>query len=200
MKIINLGEGSKMYTSNVYFVLGTWNTLDDVNTLIDVGRDPFVIEQINDTWTGVGKHKVDKVKVVLTHSHYDHTSLLPQIRENFKPQVHAFSVSLEGVDHLLEDEQVLRLGDKMFEVIHTPGHSTDSICLYCHEEHILFSGDMPIRINTVNGSYDNSFFQALQKICRRDIRVIYPGHGPPLFNRCNEMLYVSLSNVKKSMA
>ncbi len=39
MKIINLTEKSTVYTANVYFILGSWNALPDVNTLIDVGRD-----------------------------------------------------------------------------------------------------------------------------------------------------------------
>ena len=47
MKIINLTEKSTVYTANVYFILGNWNALPDVNTLIDVGRDPQIIEKIN---------------------------------------------------------------------------------------------------------------------------------------------------------
>ena len=56
MKILNLTEKSNVYTSNVYFVLGTWNALPDVNTLVDVGRDPAVIEAIKNASTGVGKN------------------------------------------------------------------------------------------------------------------------------------------------
>lgn len=195
MKIINLTEKSKLYTSNVYLVLGTWNALDDVNTLVDVGRDPSIIEKINYASTGVGKRKVDQV--ILTHNHYDHVSLLPQIREVFKPKVYAFSASLKGVDLHLKDGQILRLGDRMFEVIHTPGHSSDSICLYCEENGVLFAGDTPLIINSANGSYDKSFVQVLEKICSRDIKAIYPGHGPSLLDKCNERLHDSLENVKK---
>ncbi|MEA1943993.1 MAG: MBL fold metallo-hydrolase, partial [Euryarchaeota archaeon] len=69
MKVLNLTSDSKMYTSNVYLITGTWNAIDDLNTLVDVGRDPSVIEKINNASTGVGKKRVEQV--VLTHSHYD---------------------------------------------------------------------------------------------------------------------------------
>jgi len=197
MKIINLTEKSEIYTSNVYLVLGNWNTLDDLNTLVDVGRDPSVIERLKNTWTGVGKHKVDQV--ILTHNHYDHVSLLPRIRTNYAPQVYAFSDSLKGVDHLLEDGQILRLGDRTCEIIHTPGHSSDSICIYCEQDNILLAGDTPLIINSTNGSYDRSFVEALEKICSRDIQAIYPGHGMPLLDNCNKRLSTSLTNVKKSI-
>ena len=85
MKIINLTEKSSIYTSNVYLITGSWNTISDQNTLIDVGRDPAVIEEILNASTGVGKRRLDQV--ILTHSHYDHASLLPKIKENFGPVV-----------------------------------------------------------------------------------------------------------------
>ena len=111
MKILNLTSDSKMYTSNVYLITGTWNAINDLNTLIDVGRDSSVIEKINNASTGVGKHRVEQV--VLTHSHYDHASLLPQIKKTFKPEVYAYSSSLEGVDHLLKDGDMLKLKDRI---------------------------------------------------------------------------------------
>lgn len=196
MKIINLTEKSKSYTSNVYLVLGTWNAIDDVNTLVDVGRDPSAIEKINEISTGVGKRKVEQV--VLTHSHYDHTGLLPQIREVFKPRVYAFSPSLKGVDRLLKGGETLKLGDRMFEVIYTPGHSNDSICLYCKEDRVLFVGDTPVKIISTDGSYEESFVQALETLCRKDIQTIYFGHGTPLLHGCNEVIRTSLKNVRKS--
>ena len=45
--------------------------------------------------------------------------------------------------------------------IHTPGHTEDSICLYCKAEGVLFSGDMPLVINAVGGSYEDGFVCAV---------------------------------------
>lgn len=197
MKIINLTENSTVYTSNVFLVLGTWNALPDVNTLIDVGRDPTVIEKINNASTGVGKKRIEQV--VLTHSHYDHAGLLPMIRSQFMPDVYAFSPYLENVDHVLRDGDGLKFGDRMFEVIHIPGHSQDSICLYGEEDRVLFVGDTPVIINRPGDTYQEEFVNALEKICQKDVRALYFGHGYPLLENCNARLQASLENVMKSL-
>lgn len=177
MKVINLTKDSLIYTSNVYLLLGDHNTLDDVNTLIDVGRDPSIIEKIKAAPTGVGKKQVDQV--ILTHSHYDHTSMLDEVRRVFNPRVLAFSASLEGVDHRLVGGERLRAADTRIEVIHTPAHTEDSICLFDEPSGGLFVGDSPVVINSPDQNYDHRFVLALEKICRRNVRTIYPGHGAP---------------------
>jgi len=194
MKIINLTIDSNTYTSNVYFLLGDWKGVDDVNALIDVGRDPSIIKKIKELDTGVGKKRVEKV--VLTHGHYDHVSLLPTIKDEFDPKVYAFH-SFNGVSHALRNGQTLKLADRWFEVIHTPGHTNDSICLYCAQEAVLFSGDAGLIITTTNGSYHEAFISALERIARRNIKGIYPGHGDPITDNAKRLIYMSLDNVRK---
>ncbi len=194
MKIFNLTSNSKVYTSNAYLILGSWNALADVNTLIDVGRDVSVIERIKEINTGVAKKKV--AQVVLTHSHFDHVGALKLIKKEYSPAVYAFSESLDGVDHILKDGDNLKIGDRNFEVIHTPGHSCDSICLYCEEDGAVFAGDTPLIINSCGGTYERPFVDALKKLSRRSIKVIYFGHGPPLLKNCNARLKSSLQNIK----
>ena len=88
MRIENLTANSKYYTSYVYLVLGDWNALEDVNTLIDVGRDPSLVQMIKERYTGVGKKPIDQV--ILTHGHYDHTGMLDEVRAAFNPVVWAY--------------------------------------------------------------------------------------------------------------
>jgi hypothetical protein len=78
--------------------------------------------------TGLGKNAIEQV--ILTHSHSDHAAILPLIREKYHPVVYAYS-AFAGADIVLKDGQILHCGDRHFEVIHIPGHSDDSICLYC---------------------------------------------------------------------
>jgi len=198
MKILNLTKDHNVYTSNVHFVLGNSNAIDDVNTLVDVGRDPSIIAKIDEASTGVGKHRVEQV--VLTHSHYDHASFLPQIRKAYNPMVCAYSTSLEGVDRLLRDGEMLKIGDAVFEVIYTPGHSNDSICLYCQSEEVLFAGDSNIIVQTTGGTYEDGFVDALIRLARKNIKVIYFGHGDPLLNDCNARIRYSLKLVKESLS
>lgn len=196
MKVMNLSAKSKIYTSNVYLLTGDWNCIQDVNTLVDVGRDPNVIDEIYQASTGVGKTKVEKV--ILTHNHYDHTSLLPQIKTLFKPHVYAYSSSMEGVDTFVKGGERIKIADRMGEIIYSPGHSSDSICLYFEEEGILFAGDTPLIIHSPGNSYESGFIKALEYICRKNVNTIYFGHGSPLTQNCNEMLQETLQNVRKS--
>lgn len=197
MKIVTLaGRESKTYSSNVFFIRGEWNRFEDVNTLIDVGNDPAVIERLRAVPYGVGKTPVEQV--ILTHGHFDHAAMLPAIRKAFDPVVYAHSASGKA-DRILTHGDELRCGDRIFEVIHTPGHTNDSISLYCQQDGVLFVGDTPVLITSTDGSYEENFISALQCLCRKDVKAIYFGHGPPLLENCNARLHASLKNVRKSM-
>ena len=133
------------------------------------GQDPAILASIARAPTGVGKWPVEQV--VLTHNHSDHCALLPQIREAFHPQgVRAFHRTPSGVDRLLRDGDAIKMGDQYFEVIHTPGHSSDSICLYNRTEGVLFAGDTPLLIASPDSTYEAAFLAALEKMCARDVR------------------------------
>lgn len=194
MKIINLSEGKKIYTSNVYLVTGDWNKLSDINTLIDVGRDPAILDKIDEASTGVGKKRIQKV--ILTHSHYDHATLLPVIKKRYNPKTFAASAVLENVDVILKGGERLKIGDQEFEVIHTPGHSNDSICLYCKKEKVLFAGDTPLVIRAKDTTYEKEFIQSLEYLSKKKIEIIYFGHGEPLKGECEKVLLNSLENAK----
>ncbi|MBN2010803.1 MBL fold metallo-hydrolase [candidate division KSB1 bacterium] len=197
MKIFNLTEHSTTYTSNAYLVLGDWNTLEDKNTLIDVGRDPEIIHTINNAATGVGKKKIDQI--IITHNHYDHAGMLAEIKSLFKPQIYAFSGSVQEADHLVADGDRLRIGDNWCEILHTPGHSTDSICIYCEQNKVLFVGDTPVIINSVHSTYAADFIHALEKLLTKEITTIYFGHGQCLRENCNARISKSLENIKVNL-
>jgi glyoxylase-like metal-dependent hydrolase (beta-lactamase superfamily II) len=167
-----------------------------VNTLIDTGRDPVILPGLLEASTGVGKKRVEQV--ILTHSHYDHVTLLPLICDMFNPVVLAASPFVERVDVILKGGEIVKVGDRDFEIIYTPGHSNDSICLYCRQDGVLFSGDTPVIIRSRGGTYEPEFISALESLCSRDIHSIYFGHGPPLIEDCNQILKESLENVRKS--
>lgn len=197
VKIYNLTEKSMIYTSNVYLVTGTWNSMDDVNTLVDVGRDLAALEKVFEISTGAGKKPVENV--VLTHNHYDHTSMLRNVKTVFNPKVYAYSRSLEGVDRILKDGEIIRMGDRNFEVLHAPGHSSDSICLYCPEDGVLFSGDTPVIVRSTDSTYEEHFIKAMERLCRREVKAIYFGHGEPMLDGCSTALRRSLDNIRAGM-
>lgn len=175
MKIINLTEDSKIYTSNVYLVMGQWNTVKDLNTLIDVGSDLSIIGKIENINTGLGKNKIDQV--VLTHSHSDHSAILYDIKEIYEPKVYAFNTQLKYVDKKLNDGDEIQIGDKYFEVFHITTHSYDSICLFCKENGILFSGDTNFPVQFDNPTLKMENIEVLERLEKKIIKIIYPGHG-----------------------
>jgi glyoxylase-like metal-dependent hydrolase (beta-lactamase superfamily II) len=176
VNVINLTKDSKIYTSNVFYVRGDWNTISDTNTLIDVGKDPAIFDSIEKINSGLGKNKIDQV--ILTHSHSDHIALLPHVIEKYKPKkIYALNKHIEGVNHVLKDGQEIRIGDKFCEVFHISAHSNDSVCIYCKENGILFAGDtfFPIEFENELLKAQNAF--VISRLERKSIKQIFYGHG-----------------------
>ncbi len=196
MRITTLAIKPGVYSSNVYLVRGDFNKLGDKNVLIDTGGDGSIIEQINNINTGAGKKKLDYV--LLTHSHFDHTGAIKEIRKNFKPIIYAWRVN-EYSDRGLKDNQIFKIGDKQMRVLYTPGHSNDSICIYGWEDKILFSGDTQLDIHTSLGTYSQDFVNVLIMLAGLEIHIIYPGHGLAVYNAA-AVIKRSLLHVQESVS
>jgi len=194
VKIYNLTRNSTTYTSNAYFIRGEWNTLRDVNTLIDVGRDPVLFSELEKISTGVGKTKIERV--LLTHSHYDHVTNLGEIRKRWSPKVYAASRSVPGITKLIRDGEMIRIADQHVIAIACPGHSSDSVCFYSPNDRILFAGDTQLT-NLSNGNYEPGFARCLEKISQYNVQAIYPGHGQPITENCNKKIAESLKVIKR---
>jgi len=195
MRITLLHGNPENYSCNAYLVCGDSNGQEDVNTLVDVGIDGSICGEIEHLCTGIGKKKV--AQVVLTHGHYDHAAGLSVVVACYHPQVLAFAPG-KHVDVLLVDGQVLRLGDREFEVLHTPGHSDDSICLYCARERTLFAGDMPLDVKTSGGSHPGELLASLERIASRNVATIYAGHASPITSGVTELLPRTIRNIRQS--
>ncbi len=193
MKVIPLTKSDKVYSCNPYLILGNWNRIEDVNTLIDPGTDDYVLDEIERLSTGFGKIAVEQI--ILTHNHFDHRGAAMAFKERYKARILAYQDGPE-VDELLDDGQFIRAGDDILEVLHTPGHSSDSICLYAPSEKILFSGDTQLRVRGTREYFTNEYIDGLLKIACRDIQRIYSGHDNPVLGGCNELILQSLRNVQ----
>lgn len=194
MRIINLNEQSDIYTANAFLVTGDWQAPDNVNTLIDAGCDPFIIDRLDNFFNNAPVTGVDQV--IVTHHHNDHTGMLKQIKAHFHPVVFSFADFIPEIDYLVKDGTKLKIGDLKWEILHTPGHSDDSICIYCPYTGDLFAGDTPIVINSVHSSYAEAMMTTLEKLAARDIKTIYVGHGRAMTDKCNRRIQDSLKQVK----
>lgn len=144
-----------------------------------------------------------KVKyIIITHGHGDHIGALNELKKytdavlcihkedqemlkssrlNFSTLMGYPAVTMKA-DKLLEDGDILELGDIKLNIIHTPGHSRGGICIYCGSS--LFSGDTLFagsigRTDLSGGSYDEIIASIKDKLLvLPDDTAVYPGHGP----------------------
>jgi len=189
------------YCCNLYWVVSASSLTGDFNSLVDAGSSrssnlAYLLAEMEKHPKGIGRRAV--AQVVLTHGHYDHVGGLQAIIEQFHPKVFAYSGG-PGVDQSLLDGNWLRLGDRDFRVLHTPGHSEDSICLFCPETGALFSGDTLYRISDAGGSYPRCYVHSLERIRDLQAKVIYPGHGDPIHSGIRAFIDDTLQNVSASV-
>ena len=83
----------------------------------------------------------------------------------------------------VEKKEKIELGKHALEVIHTPGHTPGSICLYSEEEEFILTGDTLFArgVGRTDFSYSSKklLFLSLRKIFSLpSYLVIHPGHGP----------------------
>ena len=121
-----------------------------------------------------------KIKyVAATHGHFDHTTTLHELAEKCGAEILIHESSpLEG-RRLRGDDQIF-LGGESVRVIHTPGHTEDSICLYDGKN--LLTGDTLFiggwgRTDLPGGSAEKLFTSIHGSIMELPhTTVIYPGH------------------------
>jgi glyoxylase-like metal-dependent hydrolase (beta-lactamase superfamily II) len=78
---------------------------------------------------------------------------------------------------LLVAGDVVDLGDRAFEVLHTPGHTAGSICLWEAETGTLFSGDAIYVDDKRSWDDRDAFLRSLQRLRELPVEVVYAGHG-----------------------
>jgi glyoxylase-like metal-dependent hydrolase (beta-lactamase superfamily II) len=194
VRIIPLKKNDRLYSCNSYLILGDWNRVEDINTLIDPGIDGFILQEIGGLSTGFGKVAIEQI--ILTHNHFDHAAGVMAVKERYKARVLA-AIDGPGVDELLPDGRFVKAGDDFLEVIHTPGHSSDSICLYAPAIKALFSGDTQLQAHRTCDEYTRESWAGLMKLAGRPIKNIYSGHDAPLTTGCEKIIRQTLDKLRE---
>src|SRR5690606_21347535 len=77
---------------------------------------------------------------------------------------------------------VVAPGDRSFEVIHLPGHSTGSIALYEKSRGILFAGDVSydgeLAYNADHAEHMRQYVNSMKRVLEIPVRVVHGGHYP----------------------
>ncbi|MCR8644208.1 MBL fold metallo-hydrolase [Paenibacillus sp. N1-5-1-14] len=90
----------------------------------------------------------------------------------------------------LRTGDTIRLGDRLYEAIETPGHASGHLCFYNREAKEIFCGDHVIshispNVGYTPGDHPNplqQFIESLQAVAHLEVDIAYSGHREPLTN------------------
>lgn len=202
---LHLVEGTK--GANVYLIV------EDTLTLVDAGlpgNGPAIARCI----ARLGRRFDELKRTVLTHGHFDHSGSAAQLRALTGARVLAHAAEVEGGTlvpglngaggrllhligglmhvHQVQVDQPLQDGDIIpvlggLKVLHMPGHTPGSICLFSEKRGVLFAGDVIIN----NGDRLSRPLprsrrgrrlaeQSLERLSPLGIQLCCFGHGRPM--------------------
>ena len=127
--------------------------------------------------------------LVVTHAHSDHISGAPAIAKR-RPGTRVSKMPWPERDRdlawqPLHDGDVIATGEGPLQVIHTPGHAPDHVCLWHADSRTVFVGDMLVQGSTVMipASHRGSLVEYLRSLDRlialNPLRAL-PAHGPAI--------------------
>lgn len=182
MKIKSLNVGS--INTNCYVV-----TIENETLIIDPGGD-------SDEIIKVIENKSLKPKLcLLTHAHFDHILAVVNIIKKYKIPLLLSKKDLfllrEGIDlgkvekfiEFVDEKSSLFLGNTLFKIIETPGHTPGSVSLYNESKKVVFVGDLLFTggfVGRTDFDYgDESVLQnSIKKILALPTSIrVYSGHG-----------------------
>lgn len=140
--------------------------------------------------------------IVLTHGHFDHILALKELKEKTGATLSVFEKTADFMrdpvrnlaqymnieipptkpDKLLKDGDEIDFRGNKIKVLHTPGHTEDSVCLLSGKT--LLSGDTLFRLSV--GRWDHPTGNMIEEINSINDKLmplpddteVYPGHGP----------------------
>lgn len=119
--------------------------------------------------------------IINTHSHFDHIFGNEQVKSITGAKVIQHKLSPLEKDIEVDDGQIVEFGDSKIKIIHTPGHSKDSICLIIDDK-VMVTGDTVFvgscgRLDLPGGNPHEMFNSIYSKLINFDGKLmILPGH------------------------
>ncbi len=92
-----------------------------------------------------------------------------------------YQVKPAQVGRLLADGDIIDLGDRAFEVVHTPGHSPGGIGLYEARTGIFLSGDIIYDGPLIDDAYHSviaDYVTTLERLEKLPVSIVHGGHFP----------------------
>lgn len=123
--------------------------------------------------------------VLASHYHSDHAPGAKPLAGRLGAPFMAYPGRLEPDVGLAEGMTIPGI-DEEVRVLHTPGHSSDHVCLLLVAERMLFSGDHVMGGSTVviappDGDMAD-YMASIERLYAMDLAVVMPGHGQPVYD------------------
>jgi hydroxyacylglutathione hydrolase len=174
--------------AHVYVLLG------ERPALVDAGL-PESGTAVHDGLRALGVLPDEVALVLLTHEHADHAggarafpnALLAahplaaaKLRHGDGRATHARASPREP-ELELYDRSLVHAGGLALRVLHTPGHTSGSVCLYEETRGLLFTGDTAFARGTLTDVFASGsrgdHVASLQRLLALPVRLLLPGHG-----------------------
>jgi hydroxyacylglutathione hydrolase len=174
----------------------------DKKILVDPGHY-HLFSHVRDGLSGLSLSPQDIDLVIITHGHPDHMEDV-KVFANTSTLIAVSSIEMDFIktvaphygdalgipdfepDFLLQEGN-LNVGEIEFQVIHTPGHSPGSICLYWTGKKVLFTGDVVfnqgIGRTDLPGGDGQELKESIKRISLLDAEYLLSGHGDILSGR-----------------
>lgn len=192
--LYKISENKHWEKTNMYYLIGK-----ERNLLIDTGTG---IKPLKSVLLKIDDKPID---VVLTHAHWDHMGNIHEFEDVYVhpldlkwvqqglpiPESYIKEMMLKNVDEAyLTDftypalyhknaKDISKYDIEGINIIHTPGHSPGSVCLYDNSNNILFSGDI-LYEGTIYCHYESTnpkdLFESIKHIKNLEIKRILSGH------------------------
>jgi len=195
--------------SNIYLI--------GKNTIIDSGTGSNFV-RLYDVFKRIKLDFADIKFIINTHMHWDHIGG-NGFFENAKIHIHELDAPIlekGDVEKSLADyfggnmkpmtvHKKLKGGDVVsgFTVLHTPGHTPGSICLYDKKDKILITGDTlfadGVGRTDLPGGNEGDLEKSLEMISGLEVDKILPGHGEPVLKNAQKTLKKIIEAVSEQM-
>ena len=177
--------------------------------LVDTGFEATIINHLFPFLREIGRNPEEVDFVVNTHRDGDHVQGNKIIKEKTKAKIAIHELdaeAVEAVDVKLKNGDYVELGDRKFEVIHTPGHTPGNICLYQRENKLLIVGDSLVgdRVNLIRMDKD-IYINSIKRLLDLNVRLLIQSHprkplgkGILVGEEPREMMLASISLAEKA--